>query len=173
MKCRVLILLIVGVSFVISSCASYKDELSGEPYKGYVYKRNDFLIPEYTVDTKNKAPEDLKLALNRFKRRRSIIEDYYKKMGRIENQFKSLIINYPLELFSLISIAARWPFIIVSDYRYDHNPKYKEKIDKRDEELDRKEEKIRKDLENKLNKFIERDLAKENYSYNLEEVNTK
>lgn len=154
----------VGCIFFLTGCASYKYELASDPYKGYVVKRNDFLIPEYTTDTKNKAPQNLAVAQQRFKRRQSVVDDYYKKMGRIENQFKDLIFGYPLFLVTLVTAAFRLPFIAVSDYRYEHDPKYKAIIDKRDAELDKREEGIKDGLQKSLNKFIENDMTKETAS---------
>ncbi len=145
----------------LAGCATYKYEKAADPYKGYVVKRNDYLIPEYTVDTKNKAPEDLTLAQARFKRRHCIIDDYYKKMGRIENQFKVLIVDYPISMLTLVTAALRLPFIVISDYRYENNPQYRERVDKRDAALDKREEEKRDSLQNSLNKYIKKDLENE------------
>lgn len=152
--------LILAILFV-TGCASYKYELASDPYKGYVVKRNDYLVPEYTADTKNTAPQDLNVAKARFKRRHRIVDHYYKKMDKIENQFSALVLGYPLFLASLVSAVFRLPFIIVSDYRYDHDPKYRQRIDDRDDARDKREEERIKNLQSDLNKFIEEDMNKE------------
>ena len=155
------ILIILVFMFLVTGCASYKYEVVADPYKGYVVKRNDYIIPEYTTDTKNIAPEDLKIAEARFKRRRDAVTDYYEKMGRVESQFRNIVLDYPLCLVTMVSAVFRLPSIIVSDYRYEHNPKYRARIDKRDEEKDRKEEERIGSLQKSLNRFIENDLRKE------------
>lgn len=147
--------------FFVSGCASYKYEKMADPYQGYVVKRNDYLIPEYTIDTKSKAPEDLIVAKQRFKRRHNIVDDYYKKMGRIENQFKVLIVDYPLCMISLLTAVIQLPYMMVCDYKYEHNAKYKERVDSRYDELDRREARRKESLQLSLNIFIERDLRRE------------
>jgi len=153
--------IIFALVFVLTGCATYKYDKASDPYKGYVVKRNDYLIPEYTTDTKNKAPEDLALAKARFKRRHAYVEDYYKKMGRIENQFKALFVDYPIEFVGLMTAVIRLPFVAVSDFKSENNPKYREKVEKREEALDKKEDRKRMSLQDALNKYIEKDLENE------------
>lgn len=55
----------------------------------------------------------------------------------------------------------RVPFIAVSDYKYNHNPRYKEKIIKlQDEEFDARQDRQKK-LKEQLNEYIQQDLASE------------
>ncbi len=165
-------IVVIFLIFAVTGCASYKYELLSDQYKGYVVKRNDYLIPEYTIDSKNTAPKDLSIAKQRFTRRQKIVDDYYKKMGRIENQFKALIVGYPLFLLTLATAAIRLPFIAVSDFRYDHNPKYKEIIDNRIALQEKKEDERIASLHKGLINFIEKDLSKEAPSQNAAQNTT-
>lgn len=72
---------------LLSGCATYKFEHGKTPYdKGYVVARDRDVIPEYTIGKDNSAP-DLSLARERFRRRRKTVEQYYKKMDKMNSKF--------------------------------------------------------------------------------------
>ena len=79
----------------------------------------------------------------------------------MDNNFKKLMWE-PVEMFfSLIGGAFRLPFIVISDYRYEHNPEYREKIDRADEERDAREQARIDKLKSELNNYIQEDLFRE------------
>jgi hypothetical protein len=55
----------------------------------------------------------------------------------------------------------RLPFIAISDYKAAHNPQYKEKLRKIEDERDAREEARINALKEKLNAYIQKDLARE------------
>lgn len=157
---RKIIILSSGILF-LTGCATYKFHHGKAPYdKGYMVSRDDYTIPEYTIGKDNQVPP-LKLAKERFNRRRKIVEDYYKRMGYIENHFKMAVYDPSVSFLKLIGGIFRLPFIAISDYRYEHNPKYKEKIKKMEAEQDNREANRIKSLTEKLNEYMVKDLAKE------------
>ena len=146
---------------LLSGCATYKFQKGPAPYdKGYVVSYDDKLIPEYTLGQNNSVPE-LALAKERFNRRRATVEYYYKKMGQIEARLKELFWDPPAMFVDFLGGILRWPFIAVADYKYNHNPKYKERVDRLDEERDELEKARLNNLKAKLSAYIEGDLAKE------------
>jgi hypothetical protein len=153
------LLLVLSVVF-LSGCATYKFQRGQPPNdKGYIASRDDYVIPEYTVGQNNTFPK-IKLAKERFARRRNVVEDSYKKMGYIENHFKMAVWD-PFEMFwRLVGGVFYMPILALKDYRYEHDPKYKAKIDKIEAEKDRQEaERIQK-LKAQLSAYIQRDLEK-------------
>ncbi len=145
----------------LGGCATYKFHHGKEPYnKGYVVSRDDYTILEYTLGKDNSVP-NLSLAKQRFKRRRDIVEDYYKRMGFIENHFKMAVLDPWIYFWKLAGGVFRLPFIAVSDYRAAHNAAYKEKLRKIEEGKDAREEAHISKLKGQLNAYIERDLSKE------------
>lgn len=159
-RAKKITVLFLGILF-LSGCATYKFHHGKAPYdKGYVVSRDDYAILEYTVGRDNQVPP-LKLAKERFNRRRKIVEDYYKKMGYIENHFKMAVYDPSIAFLKLVGGVFRLPFIAVSDYRYEHNPKYKEKIKKLEAEQDIREANRIKSLKEKLNEYLANDLTKE------------
>jgi hypothetical protein len=159
--CRLKLLTFCFLIFTLSGCATYKFHHGKTPYdRGYVVSRDDFTIVEYTLGKDNTVPK-LPLAKQRFKRRRDMVEDYYKRMGYIENHFKMAFWDPVTYLFKLIGGVFRLPFIAVSDYRQAHNPAYKERVRKIEDERDRKEEERIQKLKDKLTLYIQKDLAKE------------
>lgn len=155
------VFLILSVVF-LSGCAAYKFHHGEPPYdKGYVVSRDDYTIVEYSVGKDNSVP-DRKLAKERFLRRRSIVEDYYKRMGYIENRFKMLFMDPPVMFLKVVAGVFRFPFVAVSDYRYGHNPKYREKIRKLEEARDAREETRIKKFKERLNSYIQQDLNRGN-----------
>jgi len=154
------ILLVLLVVF-LSGCATYKFQRGKEPYnKGYVVSRDDYIIPEYTIGKDNSVPS-IELAKERFKKRRQTVEYYYEKMGYIENKLKTTFWE-PIVLFlKFIGGVFRLPSIAISDYKYEHNPQYREKIIKMQQEQDALEEARIQNLKKELNSYIQKELAKE------------
>lgn len=149
------ILVLVTLAIFLSGCATYKFQRGKAPYdKGYVVSRDDYVIPEYTIGPDNSAPK-LELARERFKKRRRIVEHYYKKMGYIENRFKMTFWNPPIMLLKAIGGTFRLPFVAISDYKYEHNRNYREKVRKIEEEKEAREELRIEKLKDKLNTYIE------------------
>ena len=150
--------------FFISSffgCASYKFHHGQPPLdKGYVVSRDDYTIAEYTIGQDFTVP-DRKLAKERFLRRRHMVEDYYKKMGYIENHFRMAVYDPATMFLKLFGGIFRLPFIAISDYKYDHNSEYRQKIQKIEAENDARKENRIKDLKEKLNAYVQKDLSKE------------
>ena len=146
---------------LLSGCATYKFQKGPAPYdKGYVVSYDDKLIPEYTLGQNNSVP-DLVLAKERFKRRRATVEYYYKKMGQIEARFKELFWDPPAMLVDFMGGILRWPFVAVADYKYNHNLKYKQRVDLLDEQEDSFEKSRINSLQEKLKVYIDQDLSKE------------
>lgn len=156
------IVFFAGISILfLSGCATYRFQHGNPPYdKGYVALRDDHSILEYTLGKDNSVP-GIKLAKERFKRRKRIVEDYYKRMGIIQNHFTMAVWEPSISFVKLIGGIFRLPFIAISDYRYDHNPKYKELVKKREAEQDLREAQRIKKLKDKLYAYVEKDLEKE------------
>ncbi len=152
--------LILSVIF-ISGCATYKFHHGKAPYnKGYVVSRDDYAIPEYTLGKDNTVPP-LKIARERFKRRKRVVEDYYKRMGLIQNHFMMAVYDPAITFVKLVGGVFRLPAIAIKDYKYEHNPKYREKVKKIEAEQDEREARRIASLKEKLNEYIIKDLAKE------------
>ena len=156
-KISVLLFLI----FILSGCATYKFQKPATgSSQGYLVSYDNKPIIEYTVG-KEKALPDLTLAKERFKRRRPTVEYYYKNMGQINSRFKEYFWDNPAMLVDFVGGVLRWPFTAVADYRYNHNPKYKERVDRLDEEKESFEKARISNLKEKLEAYITEDLAKE------------
>jgi len=155
------LLCLIFLVLILSGCATYKfQKPATSNAQGYLACYDGKPILEYTVG-KEKSLPDLALAKERFKRRRSTVEYYYKKMDKIESRFKEYFWDTPKILVDLVGGVLRWPFTAVSDYKYNRNPKYKEKVDKLDEQKEELE-KIRVNaLNEKLAAYIVQDLNKE------------
>jgi hypothetical protein len=148
----------------LSGCATYKLSHGKAPNdKGYVASIDDTVILEYTLGQGDTVPSDLDLAKERLKRRKDTVEDYYKKMGKLESRFKQTLINWPKFMLQTVTGPFRMPFAAVRDYKYEHNAQYRERIRKREEAEDAKEAARVKGLKEKLAKYIQRDLAAEEY----------
>ncbi len=157
------ILTLLFLAFILSGCATYKFQkpnATGEGSQGYLASYNDEPILEYTVG-KEKSLPDLTLAKERFKRRRSTVEYYYKKMGLIEPRLKEVFWDPAAMCIDFLGGIFRWPFMAVADYKYNHNPKYKESVDKLDEQNDAMEKARIDSLKVKLAAYIGEDLSKE------------
>lgn len=155
------LILLIFAAFLLSGCATYKFQKGLPPHdKGYVASRDGKVILEYTVGKDNSVP-DLSTAKARFKRRRDTVEDYCKKIGSVENRFKEMFIDYPVMIFKFITGVFRLPFIGVSEYKYEHDPKYREKIQAIEAQKDAQERARIKEIKDKLSAYIKEDLAKE------------
>ena len=141
----------------LCGCATYSIQ---EEKDGFAVARYKKVIPEYTQGADNSFPQK-GLAQERFNRRRKTVEDYYKKMGFIDNRFKQVFMEPPLVFMQFIAGVFRMPFIMVSDYRYNRNPQYKERMDKIDDEKYEAEKARIKGLKDSLSLYIQEDLAKE------------
>lgn len=155
------IFLLSLVTLFLSGCATYRFH-KGEPPNdlGFVASRDKRVIVEYTVGKESSLP-DLVTAKERFKRRHSNVDYYYKKMGYIQCRFRQFFWEPPYTFVSFITGIFRLPFIASSDYKYEHNPKYREKVDKLEEEKEAREAARIKGLKEKLSLYIEKDLVKE------------
>jgi len=151
------------VLLFLSGCATYTLKKGDTaPYnKGYVVTRYGRFIPEYTIGQDNSLPTDEKLARERFQRRRVEVETYYKKMGYIENRFKQNFIDPPFFIIQTALGIFRLPFIAMNDYKYNHDPQYKESVDKKEDAEYKAEREHLKSLKNQLNAYIQEDLKKE------------
>lgn len=148
---------------ILSGCASYKFQRAQQaPYdKGYTASRDGYLIPEYTIGKENSLPGGVGLAKERFKRRRNTVEDYYKRMGYIENRFKMAFWDPCIFFLKTVGGIFRLPGVAISDYKYEHNPAYREKVIQREKEQDAKEAARIKELKSALNAYIQEDLESE------------
>jgi len=146
--------------FILSGCATYKFQKSTSGPQGYLVSYDGYPLPEYTLG-KDKSLPDLALAKERFKRRKATVEYYYKKMEKIQTRVSEFLIEPPQMIGGFLWGVLRWPWIAAADYKYNHNPKYKARIDRQDEERDALETakmaKLRKDLDT----YVVKDLAKE------------
>jgi hypothetical protein len=154
------ILVLLFLAFILSGCATYKFQKSTSGAPGYFVAYDGEPVLEYTIG-KEKTLPDLALAKERFKRRRPTVEYYCKKTGKIESRFKEYLWDTPTMFLDFIGSVLRWPFIAVADYKYNHNPKYKARADKLDEEKEAMEKARINGLKEKLTAFIAEDLAKE------------
>jgi len=155
------ILILLFFAFILSGCATYKFQKSASSgSQGYLVTYDGDPVLEYTMG-KEKTLPDLALAKERFKRRRPTVEYYCKKTGQIESRFKEYLWEVPAMCVDFLGGILRWPFIAISDYKYNHNPKYKERADRLDEEKDTFEKTRINSLKEKLAAYIAKDLAKE------------
>lgn len=152
---------LVVLALLLSGCATYKFQRGQAPYdKGYVVSRDNYTILEYTIGKDNSVP-DLQLARERFKKRKGIVEHYYKRMGYIEDKLKVTFLDPPVLFLKFIGGIFRLPSIAISDYKYEHNPQYREKFIKMQQDREAKEEARIQELKQELNSCIEKQLAKE------------
>jgi uncharacterized protein YceK len=155
---KILPLLILTV--FLSGCATYKFQKSTSGSQGYLACYDGYPIAEYTLGKEKSLPE-LTLAKERFKRRRSTVEYYYKQMGQIESRLKAYLWEPPVMIVGFFGGVLRWPFTAVADYKYNHRPEYKAKIDKLDEEKDALRTARVNSLRKELDNYIAQDLSKE------------
>lgn len=155
------ILILIFSVFILSGCATYKFQKSDSAKpQGYLVSYDGKPLPEYTIGKDNVLP-DLTLAEQRFKRRRAKVEYYYKKMGQIESRLKYFFWDPPAMMVDFIGGIFRWPFIARADYKYNRDPKYKERVDRLDEQKDELEKARVNALKEKLAAYVAADLNKE------------
>lgn len=155
------ILILLFLAFILSGCATYKFQKStSSKDAGYVVAYDNKPILEYTVG-KEKSLPDLDLAKVRFNRRRATVEYYLKKSGEIESRFKEYLWDTPTMLLDFLGGILRWPYTAVSDYKYNHDPKYKARMDRLDEENDNFQRAKVNQYKEKLAAYIVQDLDKE------------
>ncbi|MGA2775560.1 MAG: PKD domain-containing protein [Candidatus Omnitrophota bacterium] len=157
------IIFLLVAAFILSGCATYKFQKGVKPPfdKGYVATYDGDLIPEYTVGKNNSVPADLSLAKERFKRRRLVVEKYYKDMGYIENHVKEVFLDPPVMIAHIIIGIFKLPSIAYSEYKFNNDPKYREKIIKIEEDEYEREKTRIKALKEELNNYIQKDLTRE------------
>ena len=165
MKMPVLIIAFSAISVFLNGCAVHRFEKSSK-LGGYVVARFGYVIPEYTVDLENKAPQDFGAAKRRLERRNDTVETYYLRMGQIESYFRRYIWHFPSIMWRGFANTLTMPFHIVSEYRYDNNPAYRERIDKLDAQQKAREDARLDKLREELKDFIRRDLEKEGKNLN-------
>jgi hypothetical protein len=158
MKKITLLLLVI----LLTGCASYKFKKAQAPdgNTGYVVAREEKVIPEYTAGKDNSLP-DLRLAEERFKRRKGMVEYYYKRMDSIQNRFHEGVKIYGTLIVGMATSLFRLPFVAISDYRYEHNPQYRTKKQKFYEAQDAAEEKRIASLQKSLNDYLQKDFTLE------------
>ncbi len=153
-----LVLLLAVIT--LSGCTTYKFQKGLKPYdKGYVVSRRGFVIAEYTIGENSTVPADLELAQERFSRRKKSVEYYYEKLGDIDSNFKSYFLKPLSTAGGLVASPVRLPMAAYQDYKYEHNPAYKEKMDKIDDQADQKQRERVKIVRDYLSKYIQDDLA--------------
>ena len=153
-----LVLLLAVIT--LSGCTTYKFQKGLKPYdKGYVVSRRGFVIAEYTIGENSTVPADLELAQERFSRRKKSVEYYYEKLGDIDSNFKSYFLKPLSTAGGLVASPVRLPLAAYQDYKYEHNPDYKEKMDKIDDQADQKQRNRVKIIRDYLSKYIQDDLA--------------
>jgi len=163
------ILVLLMLTFILSGCTTYKFKKSTSGSQGYLACYDGYPLAEYTLG-KEKSLPDLTLAKERFKRRRSTVEYYYKQMDQIESRLKAFLWEPPAMVVGFLGGVLRWPFIAVADYKYNHNPKYKARVDRLDEEKDTLEVARVANLRKKLDAYIAEDLSKESLPQSIVEV---
>ena len=85
-----------------------------EKYDGQTVARFGYIIPEYTTDLQNKAPQDLALAKSRFSRRHDMVEIYYIRMGQIESYGRRYLTHFPRMMWSIFANTIKLPAHIIS-----------------------------------------------------------
>ncbi|MFH0917923.1 MAG: hypothetical protein V1830_02195, partial [Candidatus Omnitrophota bacterium] len=156
---KIPVLLILAL--ILSGCTTYKFQKStASGNQGYSACYDGYPIAEYTMG-KDKSLPDLTLAKERFKRRKSTVEYYYKQMDQIETRLKAFLWEPPAMIVGFIGGVLRWPFIAVADYKYNHNPGYRARVDKLDEEKEALESARLAKFRKELDAYIVKDLAQE------------
>ncbi|MFH1398023.1 MAG: PKD domain-containing protein [Candidatus Omnitrophota bacterium] len=145
----------------LSGCATYKYQPGKKPYdEGYIITRNQQTVLEYTLGENNTVP-DKDLATERFKRRRKAVEIFYKRMGYIESYYRLYFWNHVAMMADAIGGIFRMPGVAISDYKYNHDPKYREKIIKLEDEQEAKEEVRINKIKAELREYVKEDLERE------------
>lgn len=154
---------LIGVLLVFLICGC---QHSGKVYnfvdsskygEGYVVNRKGVIIPEYTIGKDFQPPEDLELAKERFRRRRGMVEKYYRQMG--------VIVDSGFEMFkTMAGVAAApvvLPFKIVDYKRYREDPEYRKEVDEAEEKALQEEMERNEKLKEELAQWVAQDLEKE------------
>ena len=116
-------------------------------------RRHGLLIPEYTIDANGNAPQDKKIAESRFKRRKDTVNYYYKAMGRIYDDALSRL----SDMRKMVTGPFRLPGAAIEDYKYEHNPEYREEVDAQRFEAEMKERQRKNELKKELQEYLGRD----------------
>lgn len=153
----------------LCGCATYNIQ---QEKNGFAVARYKKVIPEYTIGPEESFP-DKELAEERFKRRKKTVEYYYKKMGFIDNRFKQVFIEPPVVFVKFVTGLLRIPFIMASDYKYNHNLQYKDRVDKLEDQRYEAERARIKELKGELKLYINEDLKKEPYPKDSQKVRVK
>ena len=152
---------LVLMAMFISGCATYKFQHGKPPYDaGYVVTRDGLTIPEYTLGENNSVP-DMKVAEHRFKRRRKIVEYYYQEMGLMQSRLEEIVWNPAAGFVKFITGIFRLPFIAASNHKYEHNPEYRQKVQKQEEEKQAREDARKQRFKGALASYLQRDLKYE------------
>jgi len=148
--------------FVLSGCATYKFQKGLSPYeRGFVVSKEGRTVPEYTVGKDNTVPEDLETAKERFNRRKATVEQYYEKMGLMKSRFQETVIEPPVMIVKLVGGIFHLPFVAISNYKYEHDPKYREQIIKEEDAKFYAERSRIKTLKDGLKAFVRKDIDSE------------
>jgi len=166
---------ILAVSLAVlflSGCSTYKFQRGEEkPFdQGYVVYRDGYMIPEYSLGENNSVPNDVELAKERFKRRRKMVEYYYRKLGQIENSFERFFWNPCGMCIKTVFGQLKLPFVAISNYKYNHNPQYKEKMIKIDDQRQAKERARVNQIKDQLNTYVQKDLTSEDHKVLKQEI---
>lgn len=150
---------------LVSGCAPYKVVRGIKPpvKDGYVFLRDGVMLPEYTIGEGGAAPDDVYLAKERFKRRRKTVEEYYKKMGVIDNRFKENVPDRLGYTLGIVGAVFTLPLRTVKAYRYEYDPKYHARVDRAGAEKEALEKARMEKLRAELNDYINRDLEQEKH----------
>ncbi len=155
----------LSCAFLLIGCAVHKFQKS-EKLSGYVVARFGYVIPEYTSDIDNKAPQNLELAKQRYKRRKDMVEKLYIKMGQVEDYVTRYVTHFPKMMWSIFANTLKMPLHIISEYRYEHNEQYRKRIDELDARTEAKEDARIKQFKDQLYEFIRQDIEKEKPALN-------
>lgn len=147
---------------ILPGCATYKFEKGASGFeKGYVVSREGRVMPEYTLGKENSVPENLDTAKERFNRRKATVEQYYEKMGLMKTRLQETALEPPKMIVKLVGGIFRLPFIGYSDYKYEHDPKYRQEVIKLEDEKFNAEKNRLKSLKEELSAYVQKDVESE------------
>ena len=150
--------IILILAIFIAGCAAYSYKTGSKDLGGgYVISRNSYPIPEYTIGKDKKAPQDKKLAEARFKRRKGMVEYYYKQMGFLFHEPMQFMHTFGETLLTPV----RLPGVVVNEHRYQTDKEYSKKVDAQEDEWLKSEQARVDKWQVKLDEFIKDDLKKE------------
>ena len=96
-----LIIICLITPLILPGCApSYRFVKTLDSGSGYTVKKGPAPMPYFTIDTSGKYSEDKRLAKKRFKRRKKVVQKYYKQRDPevYENNFLSVLKIFPTML---------------------------------------------------------------------------